>query len=60
MDAALVSLPRAVERYREMVADLGNALLNDVERARETIREMVGENQGYSRERPPDLRDGLK
>ncbi len=43
LDLALAALPRAIDRYREMVADLGNAVLRDVERAREVIREMVGE-----------------
>ena len=43
LDTALRALPRTVHRYREMVADLGNAVLSDVEQAREAIREMVGE-----------------
>ena len=43
MDAALAALPHAVQRYRDMVADLGNTVLADVERAREVLREMVGE-----------------
>jgi hypothetical protein len=43
LDAALGVLPRAIARYRAMVADLGNAVISDMERAREAIREAVGE-----------------
>jgi len=43
LDAARGVLPRAVERYLATVADLGNAVLTDVARAREAIREIVVE-----------------
>lgn len=42
IEAALQRLPEAVNRYREMVADLGNAP-TDIERTREIVRGLVGD-----------------
>ena len=45
LQAALEAVPQALERYRALVADLGTALLRDVETAREAIREVVGRSE---------------
>ena len=47
LDAALLALPRAVHRYREMVADLGNAVLSDVETGQGSDPGDGRRDQGY-------------
>ena len=39
----LVSLPRLIRRYHEMVADLGSIARTNPDRARECVRSMLGQ-----------------